>query len=218
MFFYFCTHYYHCILRKKWTSCWWNFYVSPTRDTISCASVTGLFLSLTIFLVSTVNFTCVSPWVTGFTISAVSVFIAFLIIKYNMNLQLVLLRVAFTWHTKSYAGVTSLFVSTISLFFTLFSTFVSQSVTFSTISAVKIYMAFLKKTTIGVYDDRSHHQHKILILCHRSVCHYNFSFLYMVFCMCESPCHKFLHLCSQNLFCILENKTWTSDSWCWYWN
>ena len=59
------------------------------------------------------------------------------------------------------------------------------------------------QTTIGVYDNRSNHQHKILILCHRSVCHYSFSSLYMVFCMCESPCHKFLHLCSQNLFCIL---------------
>ena len=61
----------------------WNFFVSLTRDTIACASVTCLFLSLTIFLFFTVNFTCVSPWVTGFTISAVSVFIAFLKIKYE---------------------------------------------------------------------------------------------------------------------------------------
>ena len=62
-----------------------------------------------------------------------------------MSLQLVL-KNKLTSNTKAYACVTGLFVTiTISLFFTWFSACVSHCVTYSTISAVRTYMAFLKR-------------------------------------------------------------------------
>ena len=128
--------------------------INLTIDTKACPCITGQFGTITIFLLFAWFSACVSHCVTYSTISAVRTYMAFL----KKNLQLVFLIINLTIATKACPCVTGQFSTiTIFLLFTWFSACVSHCVTYLTISAVRIFIAFLKakyEPLVGVIENR----------------------------------------------------------------